>query len=161
MDTHWVDGSNPNTAPVSGEIEVATGTTTSNVALGLVRFDLSYGVPSNATITSASLQLKTQTSSILSAGTYVFGVHRVIPPPAGQVPWNDASTWNVVVPPFGWNGGSSSSITAGMDYDSTPMDAVTCEFQPKSTQTRFFWLGTSRRPWPKLGSTHPTTITGF
>ncbi len=44
-DPHWLDGSNPNTAPGTGEIEVATGTTTSNVALGLVRFDLSYGVP--------------------------------------------------------------------------------------------------------------------
>ena len=124
-DPHWLDGSSPNSAPITGQIKVATGTTTSNVALGLIRFNLSYAVPVNATITSASLQLTTELSTSLSTGTYVFGIHQVIPPPAGQVPWNDTSTWNVIVPPWGWNGGTSSAITAGVDYTATPMDSVT------------------------------------
>jgi hypothetical protein len=124
-DTHWLDGSNSNTAPGTGEIEVATGATTSNVALGLARFNLSYGVPSNATVVAASLQLTTETGTSLSTGTYVFGVHQVVPPPAGQIPWNDSSTWNVLASPYGWDGGSSSPITAGVDYSASPMDAVT------------------------------------
>lgn len=124
-DPHWLDGSNPNSASTTGQFEVETGTSTANVALGLVRFNLSYAIPVNATIISASLQLTTQTTSNLSSGTYVFGVHQVIPPPAGQVPWNDSSTWNVVVSPYGWNGGNSSPIAAGVDYYSIPMDSVT------------------------------------
>ena len=140
VDSHWLDGSNPNTASGTGEIEVATGTTTSNVALGLVRFDLSYGIPLNATITAASLQLTTETSSILSAGTFVFGIHQVIQPPAGQVPWNDSSTWNVLVTPYGWDGGSSSSVTAGVDYSNSPMDAVTVTAsQINGTQILLAW----------------------
>ncbi len=139
-DTHWLDGANSNTAQGTGEIKVATGITTSNVALGLIRFDLSYAVPINATITSASIQLTTKTTTSLSSGTYVIGVHQVIPPPAGQVPWNDASTWNVVVAPFGWNGGSSSAITAGADYNSTSIDAVTVtSVQVNSTQVLLAW----------------------
>ena len=140
MDTHWLDGSNPNNTPGAGGIEVATGSTTTNVALGLARFDLSYGVPANATITAAILQLTTQTNTILSSGSYVFGVHQIIPPPAGQVPWNDSSSWNVLIPPYGWNGGSSSPITAGVDYTSTPMDAVTVTAaQVNSTQALLSW----------------------
>jgi hypothetical protein len=140
VDTHWLDGSNPNTAPGTGEIEVATGTTTSNVAFGLVRFDLSYGIPSNATITGASLELTTETGSILSTGTYVFGVHQVVQPPAGQVPWNDSSTWNVLVTPYGWDGGTSSPVTAGADYNLTPMDAVTVTAsQVNATQLLLAW----------------------
>ena len=97
-------------------------------------------MPLNATITAASLQLTTQTATNLATGTYVFGVHKVIPPPAGQVPWNDSSTWNVVVSPFGWNGGSSSPITAVTDYDATPMDAVTVtSAQVNSTQVLLAW----------------------
>jgi hypothetical protein len=139
-DPHWLDGGNPNNAPGTGRIEVATGTASSNVALGLVRFNLSYAVPVNATITSASLQLTTQTTTNLSSGTYIFGVHQVIPPPAGQVPWNDASTWNVVVAPFGWNGGASSPITAGVDFNSNLMDAVTVtSTQVNSNQVLLAW----------------------
>lgn len=139
-DPHWLDGSNPNNAPGTGQIQVATGAASTNLALGLVRFNLSYGVPVNANITSASLQLTTQTSTSLSSGTYVFGVHQVIPPPAGQVPWNDASTWNVVVAPYGWNGGASSPITVGMDYAGTPMDAVTVtSAQVNSSQVLLAW----------------------
>jgi hypothetical protein len=139
-DVHWLDGSNPNTAPGSGEIEVATGSTTANVALGLVRFDLSYGIPFNATITAASLQLTTETTSNLSSGTYVFGVHQVIPPPSGQVPWNDSSTWDVLVAPYGWNGGSSSPVTSGVDYQASPMDSVTLtSTQVNSTQVLLAW----------------------
>lgn len=124
-DSHWLDASSPNSAPTTGEIKLATGAATSDVALGLIRFNLSYAVPMDATITSASLQLAIQASTNLASGTYVFGVHQVIPPPAGQVPWNDASTWNVVVAPYGWNGGNNSPITAGVDYYNTPMDSVT------------------------------------
>lgn len=124
-DTHWLDAGNPNSAPTTGQIKVATGASTSNVVLGLIRFNLSYAVPVNATITTASLQLTSEASTSLSNGTYVFGVHQVIPPPAGQVPWNDTSTWNVVVSPYGWNGGSSSPIAAGVDYSNIPMDSVT------------------------------------
>ncbi len=139
-DPHWLDGGNPNTAQGTGQIEVATGAASSNVALGLIRFNLSYAVPFNATITSASLQLTTQTTTTLSTGTYVLGAHQVIPPPAGQVPWNDSSTWNVVVPPYGWNGGSSSPITAGMDYNATPIDAVTItSSQVNSNQVLLAW----------------------
>jgi hypothetical protein len=139
-DLHWLDGSNPNTAPGNGEVKIATGSTTSDVALGLVRFDLSYGIPSNATITAASLELTTETSTNLASGTYGLGVHQVILPPAGQVPWNDSSTWNVLVPPFGWNGGSSSPITFGMDYVQTPMDTVTVtSVQVNSNQVLLAW----------------------
>ena len=139
-DPHWLDGGNPNTAQGTGQIKVATGFTEFNVALGLIRFNLSYAVPVNATITSASLQLTTQTTTNLSNGTYVFGVHQVIPPPAGQVPWNDSSTWNVVVAPYGWNGGSNSSITPGVDYNAIPMDAVTVTAsQVNSTQVLLAW----------------------
>ncbi len=139
-DPHWLDGASPNSAPTTGQIKVATGATSSNVALGLIRFNLSYAVPVNATITSASLQLTTQISTSLSSGTYVFGIHQVIPPPPGQVPWNDASTWNVVVAPYGWNGGASSAITAGVDYGATPMDAVTVSSsQLNSTQVLLAW----------------------
>jgi len=143
-DTHWLDGSNPNTAHGTGEVEVATGSTTANVALGLIRFDLSYGIPSNAIVTAANLQLTTETNTSLSSGTYVFGVHQVIPPPAGQVPWNDSSTWNVLVPPYGWNGGTSSPVTVGVDYNSMPMDAVTVtNTQVNSTQVLLSWNITS------------------
>jgi len=139
-DPHWLDGSSPNSAPTTGQIKVATGTTTANVALGLIRFNLSYALPVNATVTSASLQLTTQTTTSLSTGTYVFGVHQVIPPPAGQVPWNDASTWNVVVAPYGWNGGTSSPVTAVIDYNATPMDAVTVtSTQVNSNQVLLAW----------------------
>lgn len=126
-DSHWLDGSNPTTVPVTGAIQVATGSTTSNVALGLIRFDLSYlnGLPTNANITSASLQLTTDTTGSLSSGTYVLGVHQVIEPPAGNVVWNDTASWDVIYNPFGWNGGSSSPIAAGVDYGSTPLDTVT------------------------------------
>jgi hypothetical protein len=140
VDTHWLDGSNPNNAPGTGGIEIATGATTSNAALGLVRFDLSYGFPSNANINAVSLQLTTQTNNTLSSGNYVFGVHQIIPPPAGQVPWNDASTWNVLIPPYGWDGGTSSPITVGADYNSSPMDAVTVTAsQVNSTQVLLSW----------------------
>lgn len=140
VDCHWLDGSSPNTAPGAGEIKVATGATTSNVALGLIRFDLSYGIPANATITAASLQLTTQTITALSSGTYVFGVHQIVPPPAGQVPWNDGSSWDVLVSPYGWDGGSSSPITEGADYSPSPMDAVTvAASQINSTQVLLSW----------------------
>ena len=140
VDPHWLDGGNPNTAQGTGQIKVATGVITTNVALGLIRFDLSYGVPINATITSASLQMTTQITTNLSSGTYVFGIHQVVPPPAGQVPWNDASTWNVVVAPFGWNGGSSSPVTAGLDYNSPSLDAVTItSTQVNSNQVLLAW----------------------
>ncbi len=139
-DPHWLDGSSANSAPATGQIKVATGSTTANVALGLIRFNLSYAVPVNATITSASLQLTTETSTNLSSGTYVFGVHQVIPPPAGQVPWNDASTWNVVVTPYGWNAGASSAVTAGVDYNAAPMDTVTVtSTQVNSSQVLLAW----------------------
>jgi hypothetical protein len=139
-DPHWLDGGNPNTEPGTGQIEVETGATSSNVALGLIRFDLSYGVPVNATIISASLQLTTETTTTLSTGTYVFGAHQVIPPPAGQVPWNDSSTWNVLVAPYGWDGGTSSPITAGVDYNPAPMDAVTVTAsQVNATQVLLAW----------------------
>lgn len=139
-DPHWLDGGNPNTAQGTGQVKVATGSTESNVALGLIRFNLSYAIPVNATITSASLQLTTQTTTNLSTGTYVFGIHQMVPPPAGQVPWNDSSTWNVVVAPYGWNGGSSSSITPGVDYNAIPMDAVTVTAsQVNSTQVLLAW----------------------
>jgi hypothetical protein len=140
VDTHWLDGSNPNTSPGTGEVEVATGTTTGNVALGLVSFNLSYGIPSNATIAAATLQLTTQTSTNLSAGNYMFGLHQIIPPPAGQVVWNNSSTWNLLVNPYGWNGGSNSPITAGVDYQATPMDAVTVtSAQVNSNQVLLAW----------------------
>ena len=139
-DPHWIDGGSPNAAPGTGQLKVAIGATSANVALGLIRFNLSYAVPVNATITSASLQLTTQTTTSLSSGTYVFGVHQVIPPPAGQVPWNDSSTWNVVVAPYGWNGGSSSPITSGVDYNAAPMDVVTVtSAQVNSTQVLLAW----------------------
>lgn len=139
-DTHWIGGGSPNTAPGTGQIEVSTGATSADAALGLIRFNLSYGIPVNATITSASLLLTTQTTTSLSSGTYVFGVHQVIPPPAGQVPWNDSSTWNVVVSPYGWNGGNSSPITAGVDYYSIPMDSVTVTAaQVNGNQVLFGW----------------------
>ncbi len=139
-DTHWLDGSNPNSAQGTGQIKVATGSTTANAALGLVRFDLSYGIPSNATITAVSLQMATETTTNLSDGTYVFGIHQVIPPPAGQVPWNDSSTWNVLVSPYGWNGGTSSPITAGVDYNQAYMDAVTVTAsQVNATQVLLAW----------------------
>lgn len=139
-DAHWLDGSVPNTAQGTGEIKVATGITTANVALGLIRFDLSYAVPVNATITSASLQMTTKTTTSLSNGTYVFGVHQVIVPPVGNVPWNDASAWNVLVAPYGWNGGSSSPVTAGVDYTSSPIDTVmVTSTQVNSTQVLLGW----------------------
>jgi hypothetical protein len=144
VDTHWLDGSNPNNAPGTGGIEIATGVTTSNVALGLARFDLSYGIPSNANIVAASLQLITQTNNTLSSGTYVFGVHQIISPPAGQVPWNDSSSWDVLVAPYGWNGGTSSPITSGVNYNTSPMDAVTVTAaQVNSTQVLLSWNITS------------------
>jgi hypothetical protein len=49
----------------------------------------------------------------------------MIQPPAGTAPWNNGSTFNVIYPPIGWNGGSSSPITATADYDGSPMSAVT------------------------------------
>ena len=122
---HYVDGGNPNSAPSTGEIRVGTGISTGSVQLGLIRFDLSGYVPVNTTLTGAILELTTETTSTLSPGSFEFGVHQVTPPPAGQVPWNMGSTWNVVVPPFGWEGGSSSPIAAGVDYSNSPADAVT------------------------------------
>src|ERR1039457_6673613 len=61
--THWIDGSTPTTAPGTGEIRVGTGTTTATVQHGLIIFDLSYGIPVNATVTACSLQLTTKTTS--------------------------------------------------------------------------------------------------
>lgn len=140
VDCHWVDGGAPATAPGTGEIRVATGSTTSSLSLGLIRFDLSYGIPTNAIITAASLQLTTRVATSLSPGTYVFGVHQIIPPPAGQVPWNDSSSWEVLVAPYGWDGGSSSPITAGVDYSASPMDAVTVTASGvDSEQVLFSW----------------------
>ncbi len=124
-DPHWIDGNNPNSAPGTGEIQAGYGDATFQPSLGLIRFDLSYGLPVNATIISATLQLTTETATVLTVGSNVFGVHQVFPPPAGPIPWNDSSTWNVVVSPYGWDGGSSSPITAGVDYATAPMDAVT------------------------------------
>lgn len=121
---HWVDGSAVNTAPGTGEIRVGTGTTTANVQLGMVRFDLSYGIPINATITACSLQMTTKTTSTLTSGTYSVGVHQMIAPP-GNGAWNATATWNVIFTGFGWNGGSSSAITSGVDYNATALDAVT------------------------------------
>ena len=135
----WTVGT-PTMRQGQGKLRLPPEPASSNVALGLVRFNLSYAVPVNATITSASLQLTTQTTTNLSSGTYVFGVHQVIPPPAGQVPWNDASTWNVVVAPYGWNGGASSPITAGVDFNSNLMDAVTVtSTQVNSNQVLLAW----------------------
>jgi hypothetical protein len=121
---NWVDGSTPNTAPGTGEIRVGTGTTTANVQLGLIRFDLSYSIPINATITACSLQLATKTTSTLSSGTYFLGVHQIIVPPAGNILWNATATWNVAYTGMGWNGGVSSAITAGVEYNSSPLDSV-------------------------------------
>ena len=121
---HWVDGSSPNTAPGTGEIRVGTGSTTANVQLGLIRFDLSYGIPVNATITACSLQLTTKTTSTLAIGSYVFGIHQLIAPP-GNLIWNSTATWNVAYTGFGWNGGASSAITPVVDYNSTPVDSIT------------------------------------
>src|SRR5581483_9930491 len=121
---HWIDGSATGTAPGTGEIRVGTGTTGANVQLGLVRFDLSYGIPINATITACSLQLTTKTTSTLAAGTYSFGIHQLISPPGNYV-WNMTATFNNPYTGFGWNGGSSSAITGGVDYNSTALDAVT------------------------------------
>jgi hypothetical protein len=45
-----------------------------------------------------------------------------------------------VVAPYGWNGGTSSPVTAGVDYIATPMDAVTVtSTQVNSTQVLFAW----------------------
>jgi len=139
-DSHWIDGNNPNSAPTTGEIQVGYGNGTFQPSLGLIRFDLSYGLPVNANIMAASLQLTTETGTILSGVSNVFGVHQVIPPPAGQITWNDSSTWNVVVSPYGWDGGTSSPITVGADYASTPMDAVTVTpAQVNSNQVLLAW----------------------
>lgn len=129
IDTHWVDGSSQSTAPGTGEIRVGTGATTSNVQLGLFRSDLSYKFPSNATITGAYLQLTTKSTSTLSAGTtYVFGVHQnlnVCSP--GNCLWNDTATWLLIYTSGpGWaSGGFSGPITPGVDYNSSPLSAVT------------------------------------
>ena len=120
---HWVDGSAVNTAPGTGEIRVGTGTTTASVQHGLISFDLSYGVPINATITACSLQLTTKTTSTLTVGSYVFGVHQMIGPPG--VNWNSSATWNVAFTGLGWDGGSSAPISAGVNYNSSPLDSVT------------------------------------
>lgn len=119
---HWIDGGAVNTAPGTGEIRVGTGSTTANVQLGLIRFDLSYGVPINATITACSLQMTTKTTSSLSAGTYSFGVHQMTGP--FGVNWNASATWNVAFTGLGWDGGSSAAIAAGPNYNSSPLDSV-------------------------------------
>lgn len=121
---HWIDGSSVNTAPGTGEIRVGTGTTTTNVQHGLISFDLSYGIPINATITACSLQLTTKTSSTLTAGLYVFGAHQLIATPNGNNVWNATATWNVIYPGFGWAGGSSSPIAPTTDYNASALDTV-------------------------------------
>src|ERR1019366_8543566 len=47
---HWLDASNPNTAPPTGEIRIVAGPAVGNTGLGLIRFNLAYGIPVNATI---------------------------------------------------------------------------------------------------------------
>lgn len=123
---HWLDASNPTTAPPTGEIRVAAGTSVSNLALGLIRFNLSYGIPANATITACSLQLTTKLTNNLPAGTYSVGVHQMAngAPTIGQ--WFSGSTWNDVQVGGGWDGSTNPvSISAPTDYSATPMDSVT------------------------------------
>lgn len=121
---HWVDASNPTTAPPTGEIRVAAGTTVSNTALGLIRFNLSYGIPTNATITACSLQLTTKSTNSLPAGTYSVGVHQVVPPP-GNAQWYSGSTWNNIQVGGGWDGSTNPvSISSPTNYNATAMDSV-------------------------------------
>jgi hypothetical protein len=163
-DSHWVDGSNQTTAPGTGEIRVGTGATTANVQLGLFRSNLSYKIPSNATIQSAYIQLTTKITSTLATGTtYVFGIHQNLDPAPSptQAPWDDSATWLQVYPDFGsvgWQplGGPSSPITAGIDYGATPLDAVTVTAsQINGTQVSFAWNipVTVAQPWANPANT--------
>jgi hypothetical protein len=120
---HWIDGSSVNTAPGTGEIRVGTGTTTASVQHGLINFDLSYGIPVNATITACSLQLTTKTTSTLTVGTYVFGIHQMTGPPG--LNWNASATWNVAYTGVGWDFSASAPIAAGLNFNSSPLDSVT------------------------------------
>ena len=137
---HWLDAGNPNTAPPTGEIRVAAGTTVSNLALGLIRFNLSYGIPVNATITACSLQLTTKSSVTLPAGTYVVGVHQVNAP-TGNAQWYSGSTWNDVQTSEGWDGSTNPvSISAPADYGVSPLDSVTLtSTQLNGNQTLVGW----------------------
>lgn len=137
---HWLDASNPNTAPPTGEIRVAGGTTVSNTALGLIRFNLAYGIPTNATITACSLQLVTKSTNSLPSGTFVVGIHQVVPPP-GNPQWYSGSTWNDVQTSYGWDGSTNPvSISAPTDYGTTALDAVTVtSTQLNGNQTLIGW----------------------
>ncbi len=137
---HWLDAANPNTAPPTGEIRIAAGTTVSNTALGLIRFNLSYGIPVNATITACSLQLTTKTSVSLPVGTYSVGVHQIVAPP-GNAQWYSGSTWNNVAVGGGWDGSTNPvSISAPPDYGVTPLDSVTLtSTQLNGNQTLVGW----------------------
>lgn len=123
---HWLDASNPTNPPTTGEIRIATAPTVSGLALGLVRFNLSYGIPVNATIQSCTLELTTKTTSSFPAGTtFVVGIHQ-FNNSSGNDSWYSGSTWDNVTTGVGWDGsGSPVSIVSGFNYSSTPMDAVT------------------------------------
>ncbi len=122
---HWLDASNPNTAPGTGEIRVASGATVNTLALGLVRFNLSYGVPANAILDSCTLELTTKTTSSLSSGSFIVGAHQVLAPP-GNAQWYSGSTWNDVQTSYGWDGSTNPvSIAAGTDYASSTLDTAT------------------------------------
>ena len=170
---HWIDGSSVNTAPGNGEIRIGTGTTTANVQHGLVRFDLSYGIPINATITACSLQLTTKTSSSLSAGTFSFGVHQMIGP--FGVNWNSSATWNVAFTGLGWDGGSSAAIASGVNYNASSLNSVTLtSVQVNGNQVLVgwnipaslaqVWINPSNANYGLLISTEPetsSTLSGY
>lgn len=155
---HWLDASNPNTAPGTGEIRVASGATINTLALGLVRFNLSYGVPANAILDSCTLELTTKTTSSLSSGSFVVGrikfwLLRETPNGIRVVPgtmFKRVTAGTVVQIQFQ---SRQELITLPRPWTRPPY------LKPKSTVTRFFLAGTFRFPSQPSGSTRRKAAT--
>lgn len=123
----WINANNPTTIePNTDSMRITTGANLNSISLGLISINVANYLPVNASITSAYLQMQTGVYTALNSGTYVFGVHDMNTTANEGFVWTRATaSWDQPIAGVGWNGGTSSAIQAGVNFNSTPMSAVT------------------------------------
>jgi len=126
---HWVDASAPTSVPGTGEIVLKSGATLSAFSRGLLKFNVSGAIPSNATISGAVLQLTTKTATSLPSGSHILGVHNASIPAmaSGGCSWTSGASWDDYNGSISWGfctGAGNPSFTRGVHYVNTAMDTL-------------------------------------
>jgi len=116
--------------------------TTTDISKVLIRFNLNGWIPSNATISSAVLELVTGTTTSIATATTV-GLHDMsiasMVDGSPQCIWTTTCTWDNYSTVLWASCGGPGSITSGYNYNSTPSDTVSIPTSVNGTNIRLAW----------------------